>query len=74
MKELTLVLFVLSKVAPWFDEPGRDLRFLNKSVGDSVTFVCGAQGFPLEIEWKVSKIVEGDMVFPPTCISKGGKP
>lgn len=62
---------ILSLVAPWFDKPPKDLQF-KKRKGGSVSFVCAAQGFPLEIEWLVEKI-EGDKVFPATCISKSSE-
>ena len=58
---------IFSSVAPWLDRPEEDPQF-KKNIGDRVSFVCPAQGFPLEVEWKVQKI-EGA----PTCISEGGK-
>ena len=64
----TILPLTLSLVSPWFDKPKKDLYF-KKTKGDSVSFVCGARGFPLEVEWKVSKI-DGDAIYPPTCIGK----
>ena len=62
---------ILSLVAPWFDKPQKDLQF-KKRKGRSVSFVCAAHGFPLEVVWLVEKI-EDDKVFPATCISKGSE-
>ena len=41
-------------VLPWLDKPKEDLVF-EKFKGDSVSFECGAKGFPLQVEWKFQK-------------------
>ena len=53
-------------VAAWFDKPEVDLQF-KMLKGDSVSFTCGARGFPLEVEWKVNKESEDKVQ---SCISK----
>ena len=53
-------------VAAWFDKPIEDPE-IKKFKGNDVTFVCAAQGFPLQVEWKVQKKGEDKIQ---TCISK----
>ena len=64
--------FVLSPlVAPWFDGPTQ-IKTLKRRKGDSVSLVCSAKGYPLEITWKMEKIKDG-AVNAPAYISKNGK-
>ena len=56
-------------VAPWLDKPKEDLE-VKKFKGDSVSFTCAAQGFPLQVEWKFQKRGE-DIVQ--SCFSECGQ-
>ncbi|PFX11754.1 Hemicentin-2 [Stylophora pistillata] len=42
------------KIAPWLPKPKEDIEE-KASKGSDVSFECAAQGFPLEVEWKVKK-------------------
>ncbi|XP_015766202.1 PREDICTED: uncharacterized protein LOC107345031 [Acropora digitifera] len=54
------------RIAPWLTPPEEDIE-VKKIKGKTAQFTCSAEGFPLEVEWKVRR--EGqDTVH--TCISK----
>ena len=70
---MLIMFFLLSLmqtvVAPWLDKPKEDLE-VKKFKGESVSFTCAAQGFPLQVEWKFQKRGE-DIVQ--SCISECGQ-
>jgi len=58
-------LAFLTTVKPWFENVEGEKQAVE--VGKSVTLECSAQGFPLNVEWKVKK---GEDSVVKACVGK----
>ena len=56
----------MSLVLPWFETEKNEEAGI---VGEKINLKCSARGYPLDVEWRVTKkIAEDEMVT--SCISK----